>query len=140
MEIKKPETFGLLVAITAVVVLFGLFKLFPEELPERAAKGGKALHFVLDQRSVKKAGITDEAPSGEFLFAYELTEEGRGLLARATAASVGRMLAFEIGGEVIASPIIKDVMSGEKGMISMKAEHRPQAEALIASVTAGKGK
>ena len=134
MQFKKPELMGLLVAVVAAVVLYGLFSLFPTRVPETSVNQAQAMKFVLDTTSVRGASIGFDEPNGDFRLDYSLTDEGRSALIRATTGSIGRVLLIEIDGEVVASPLIKDVMTGEHGMIGLPQKDRPHAEALVEAV------
>jgi preprotein translocase subunit SecD len=69
--------------------------------------------------------------------AFQMTPDGKASLAAFTAANVGRRVAFQVDGQVVAAPLIRDPMTQGAGMI-MGRFTREQAAALAAEINAGR--
>lgn len=135
MQIKiKQEVAGLFMALAVAVILYGAFKFLPGDPPARPEGPEGEVRFVMNPGILESARIDATYSNGEFDFAYTLTDKGQEWLLEATATNIGKLLLVEMGGVVVSKPVIKDIMGAKKGLVGLMPEHRPLAEALIASL------
>jgi protein-export membrane protein SecD len=87
------------------------------EPPSGPAITDRIFATVLTGAHLKTAGVQRDEQTGQFMIAFELTEEGGRIFADYTGRNINKILSIVLDKEVISSPVIRSQIPDGQGVI-----------------------